>query len=172
MNKETARAKFIWSKIMDRCYKPTDGDYRWYGAVGVVVCEEWKDFSVFKQWYFENYYSIEGQQVSIDKDIVGGEQKIYSPKTCIIIPLKLHNSMNKKKLSKSRGVQQRGKMYEVKVRNTFTGENEYKGRYDEIEVAKKVYLECKNAIFQGLVDSYAGLMPTRVFQILKYHKIK
>jgi hypothetical protein len=36
-----------WRAMMRRCYKPTDKDYKRYGAVGVTVCPEWHDYLKF-----------------------------------------------------------------------------------------------------------------------------
>jgi hypothetical protein len=35
-----------------RCYKKSKTDYKWYGAKGIIVCEEWlSDFMNFYNWY-------------------------------------------------------------------------------------------------------------------------
>lgn len=37
----------IWHCMMDRCYKPTNKAYRFYGARGISVCERWHSFEQF-----------------------------------------------------------------------------------------------------------------------------
>ena len=76
-----------WADMKQRCYNHNNNAYRYYGAKGVIVCEEWKNsFEVFKNWAFKNGYSDDRV---IDKDIkcdaLGIEIKIYSPKTCMFI---------------------------------------------------------------------------------------
>lgn len=36
-----------WRAMMRRCYNPKDKDYARYGAIGVIVCEEWHDYAKF-----------------------------------------------------------------------------------------------------------------------------
>lgn len=71
-----------WKDIIRRCYDKNSKSYKYYGAKGVTVCDEWKLYSNFKKWYDENY--IEGYV--IDKDIKGG--KVYSPDSCMFISKK------------------------------------------------------------------------------------
>lgn len=33
----------IWRGMLNRCYKPTERAYRWYGAIGHYVCKGWRD---------------------------------------------------------------------------------------------------------------------------------
>lgn len=37
----------IWCKMIERCTKPTDPAFKWYGARGISVCERWRDYSNF-----------------------------------------------------------------------------------------------------------------------------
>jgi len=37
----------VWKSMHQRCTNPNSPDYRWYGALGVGVCEEWKSFEAF-----------------------------------------------------------------------------------------------------------------------------
>jgi hypothetical protein len=41
MNKSPEHS--VWVGMKQRCYNPKRKDYRWYGAVGVTVCQEWRD---------------------------------------------------------------------------------------------------------------------------------
>ena len=46
-----------WIDMKQRCYNPNQKNYHQYGAIGVTVCEEWKDnFKRFEQWAKENGY--------------------------------------------------------------------------------------------------------------------
>ena len=38
----------VWSNINARCHNPNDTGYKWYGALGIKVCDKWrKDFLNF-----------------------------------------------------------------------------------------------------------------------------
>lgn len=38
---------FVWKTMRQRCNNPNQHDYRWYGALGVSVCERWDSFEAF-----------------------------------------------------------------------------------------------------------------------------
>lgn len=37
----------LWGKMIERCTKKNSKDYKYYGARGITVCDEWMDFNVF-----------------------------------------------------------------------------------------------------------------------------
>lgn len=46
-----------WANIKTRCYNKNNKAYKWYGAKGVTMCNEWlNDFCVFKTWAEANGY--------------------------------------------------------------------------------------------------------------------
>ena len=79
-------ARNRWRRIMRRCYGKEDPAYKFWGAVGATVCDEWHDLNVFCSWYIKN--KIDGWD--IEKDIVqlksGGRLKQYSPENCCFVP--------------------------------------------------------------------------------------
>lgn len=71
----------IWNNFMGRCYNPDLPQYRWYGKVGIRVCEDWHNFGVFLDWLiYKGYRPNEGMSIErVD------EEKGYSPDNCIIV---------------------------------------------------------------------------------------
>lgn len=66
----------VWTAMMDRCGNPKNVIWPNYGGRGVVVCDEWKNFLVFKEWAFASGYS---PYLTIDrKDVYRG----YNPANC------------------------------------------------------------------------------------------
>lgn len=52
------RLKNIWNSMRARCYNPKAISYKYYGAIGIGICDEWKnDFAAFERWSIENGYS-------------------------------------------------------------------------------------------------------------------
>src|SRR5215472_10835506 len=39
-----------WTLMRDRCNNPRSHNYRWYGARGIKVCEEWSDYPTFRAY--------------------------------------------------------------------------------------------------------------------------
>lgn len=46
----------IWKGIRNRCNNVNNKDYHHYGGRGISVCNEWSDFTVFRDWAFANGY--------------------------------------------------------------------------------------------------------------------
>ncbi|WP_051563730.1 hypothetical protein [Enterovibrio calviensis] len=72
----------LWAGMINRCYNPTSTPYKFYGAKGVRVCDEWHNYQNFAAWANTAGY-FEGAQ--LDKDVLGGDVKLYSPETCQFI---------------------------------------------------------------------------------------
>lgn len=66
----------IWKGIKSRCYCKGSTDYKWYGALGVKVCDEWQTFEPFCEWALSNGYT---EELTIDRVDVTGD---YEPKNC------------------------------------------------------------------------------------------
>jgi hypothetical protein len=42
--------RMVYIHMFRRCYLPIDRAYKWYGARGISVCDEWRDPEVFYDW--------------------------------------------------------------------------------------------------------------------------
>ena len=72
----------IWKQLKQRCGNPNNKDYRYYGARGVTVCEEWQSFRGFESWAMAN-----GYQEGLTIDRIDGTGN-YAPDNCQWIPAK------------------------------------------------------------------------------------
>ena len=57
----------------ERCRNPNNHDYRWYGALGVRVCERWASF--------ENFYADMGEPNGLTLDRIDPRGN-YEPENC------------------------------------------------------------------------------------------
>ena len=75
----------VWHGIIQRCYNPKSPNYKYYGARGITVCDEWRN-SV------ETFYADMGPRTSPAHSI---ERRVndlgYSPENCYWATLKEQN---------------------------------------------------------------------------------
>lgn len=72
----TTRLCRIWAYMKARCSSPKNKDYKYYGAKGVKVCEDWNDYDTFKKWALDNGYQ---ENLTIDRIDTNGN---YEPSNC------------------------------------------------------------------------------------------
>ena len=47
----------IWLGIKQRCYNKNNSSYKYYGAKGIKMCDEWKTSALtFCKWLYSNGY--------------------------------------------------------------------------------------------------------------------
>lgn len=118
-NKATKEYR-AWQGMLVRCFsenyktkKPTYKD--------VSCCEEWLNFETFLTWVKsqENYSYFQNNKSNwqLDKDILIKGNKVYSPETCSIVPLRVNTLFVKS--DSLRGIYPIGVTYEKRW-NTFT----------------------------------------------------
>ena len=75
--KRYTRIYTIWCGMKQRCYNNKNEHFRFYGAKGVSVCDEWKDnFQEFYNWSMKNGYA---ENLTIDRIDPFGN---YEPSNC------------------------------------------------------------------------------------------
>lgn len=76
------RISGIFHGMSSRCYNPNDKAYKWYGAKGIKICDEWNnDPTLFEKWSLENGYQ---DNLTIDRI---DPSKDYCPENCQWITL-------------------------------------------------------------------------------------
>lgn len=71
------RLRGIFDGMKKRCYNKSEESYRWYGAKGIKICNEWMDNpKLFEEWSLNNGYN---DSLTIDRI---NENKDYSPDNC------------------------------------------------------------------------------------------
>lgn len=79
--KRFTRLYNIYCGIKQRCLNPNNPAYKYYGAKGVIICEEWeKDFMTFHDWAMAHGYR---ENLTIERKNPFGN---YEPFNCEWIP--------------------------------------------------------------------------------------
>lgn len=86
------RLYIVWKQMHKRCENPHDPVYKYYGAKGVSVCDEWAKFESFESWALSNGYDPSAKRgvCTLDRiDPFGW----YSPDNCRWVPqiVQAHN---------------------------------------------------------------------------------
>lgn len=65
-----------WDSMIQRCTNPKSYHYRNYGARGIMICSEWRNFKNFHKWAIENGWA---EGLEIDRINNDGN---YEPSNC------------------------------------------------------------------------------------------
>ena len=177
-NGEIIKGYSVWTSMLSRCYsdeyKKTHPTYK-----GCCVCEEWHNYSDFKEWFYNNYYEIPNEQMALDKDILVKGNKIYSPDTCVFVPQNINNLFIKS--NKIRGKYPIG-VYFNKDANKFTaqcnifynGKKQYKnlGFYNTIEEAFNSYKQFKENYIKQVAEEYKDKIPNNLYEAMYNYKVE
>jgi hypothetical protein len=66
----------IWAGMFKRCYNNKSVTFMNYGGRGIAVCEEWRDYVVFRRWALSHGYE---DTLTIERTDNDGD---YEPKNC------------------------------------------------------------------------------------------
>ena len=71
----------VWTAMLSRCRNPHNKRYSCYGGRGIRVCDEWLDYSTFKEWAIATGYDENAPygECTIDRIDVDGN---YDPDNC------------------------------------------------------------------------------------------
>lgn len=166
-SRETLAYK-TWGSMLRRCYsskyqatKPT--------YIGCSVCDEWKNFSTFKEWFDKNY--VDG--FVLDKDILVQGNTVYSPSTCRFVPKPINQLLVN---SKNKGDRKVGSYFhkgKYHVQCWINGKQTYLGRFDNEAAAHEAYKNAKyNEIRRVATDYlYKGEIGVDIYNALLNYKI-
>lgn len=166
----TQRAYREWRGMFSRCYgkvKEKEPSY-----IGCTVCDEWKYFSNFKQWFDKNY--IDGNH--LDKDILVKGNKMYSPETCCFVPQRINSILVLNKKNRGRypiGVFMDKQGYYCSQFHWF-GKHILIGRFKTVQEAFLAYKDTKEKYIRIIAKDYyeRGLIKQNVFNALMNYKIE
>lgn len=88
----------VWLGIRKRCFNPNEPSYPNYGGRGITVCNEWNEFSFFREWALISGYDENAPRgiCTIDRIDVNGN---YEPSNCRWVDMKIQRQ-NQRPLAK------------------------------------------------------------------------
>ena len=177
-NGKIIKSYSVWTSMLRRCYSDKY-QKRFPTYKGCYVCEEWHNYSNFKEWYDKNYYEIYGEQMALDKDILAKGNRAYSPDTCVFVPQNINKLFIKR--NKSRGKYPVG-VYFDKNANKFRAQccifynaktqKEFLGLYNTIDEAFNAYKQFKEANIKQMADYYKENIPNKLYEAMYNYKVE
>ena len=166
-----------WHDMLERVYRKEELQKRPLYQV-VTVCDEWLNFQNFAEWYYKNLIHT-NEEIHIDKDIICGEQKIYSPETCCIVPRKINvlfiREKKKYEINKNLpvGVQrQSGCINKYKASVCIEGKIIHKCGFNSPEEAFAWYKKEKEKNIKNIANEYKDILPERTYNALMNYDVK
>lgn len=72
----------VWAGVKNRCYNENASNYKYYGAKGITMCDEWKDsFESFRNWAIASGYNENARPQECTLDRIDNNSG-YSPNNC------------------------------------------------------------------------------------------
>lgn len=140
-----------WHNMFLRCYSKKYQEKE-PSYIGCSVDKRWHKFSVFKEWFIENYRD----GYALDKDLLVPSNKCYSPETCCFLPQKINTMI----VTRHRKANRFGKGVSITPKGRYIAFlNRYDktynlGHFDTIEEAFNAYKQGKIAYVREVADSY------------------
>lgn len=161
-----------WYNMLARCYNEKTKQKAPH-CEGCEVCDEWKWFSNFKEWFDEHY--VEGWQ--LDKDILVKYNRVYSPQTCCFVPQEINSLFTKR--TRDRGLYPIGVYYDSKgwrkrfvARVVVDGKIKFIGHYLTPEEAFLAYKEKKELNIKQVADRYKEQIESRVYEAMYNYEVE
>lgn len=161
-----------WARMIERCYSERELE-RNPTYKGTQVDSSWKYYTNFENWANKEFIVDE---YVLDKDIIGGDAKIYSPETCCFIPQELNKCILDRK---SDTVYPLGVWYKNKSKNMISertnpycaeivtfGNSRKLGNFKTASDAHREWQREKIIYFHKLIQKYIFLKP-EIIQGLK-----
>ena len=144
-----------WTGMLERCYSnkqseenPTYKD--------CTVCDEWLYFSNFRKWMEQQQW--EGR--ALDKDLLFGGNKVYSPSACMFVPQKINSFIVT--CEKARGSYPLGVTLNKRLKknpyisqcNSKNGSSRYLGGFPTPEQAHQAWLKRKLEVCESYLEEF------------------
>ena len=156
----------VWKSMIRRCYS-SKSFLKYPSYIGCAVDTSWHNFQVFAEWYKNHEYY--GLGYHLDKDILIKGNKVYSPKTCLMIPLELNalaiNNLHYKKgcpvgvhYNKQKGVYEA----QISINNNYS----YLGAFENSDDALQAYILAKEKHVKEMALEWRDRIDTKAFEAL------
>lgn len=171
-NGKQTKCYMTWVHMLQRCY---DSKYQKKHPTykGCTVCEEWWNFQVFAEWYYEHYYEFgNNERMTLDKDILHKGNKVYSPETCVFVPQFINSLFTKRDNERGDypiGVREKGNKFQARL--TKDNETIYLGRFNTPNEAFLAYKQAKEEYIKEVAEEYKDKIPYELYEAMLNYEV-
>lgn len=167
-----------WHSMRKRCKVGGSVQKHHSAYIGCTYIPEWEDYDVYTEWAEQQVGFLvkdeRGRCYSLDKDILFGRNKIYSPETCVFVPPRVNSFYSRidgedNGLPKGVHWQESCKRF-IAQGTCWEGTSIYLGCYKTPEAAHAAYVENKEAKAKQLAEFYKDVIDIRVYDKLMSFK--
>lgn len=164
----SSKAYKKWLAMLERCY--SSAYHAWRPSYeGCEVCKEWRTFTNFENWFNEHYYEVEGERMSLDKDILVKGNTVYGPDTCCIVPQAINSMFTQRRSDKfdklPYGIcyDSKNKGYRVTCKSASGVSDCVFATFDE---AWAKFKAVKEGIIKETAEKYKGIIEDRTYEAM------
>lgn len=173
-NGQLLRSYICWRDMLKRCYSEKIQEKR-PTYKGCTVSKEWHKFSNFKKWYNNNYYEIDKHRMTLDKDILIKNNKVYSEDTCIFVPMNINNLFTRSNSTRNNlpiGVcfDKSKNKYKVTC-SVNNGKSKNIGTFNSPDEAFKAYKIFKENYIKQVADIYKEIIPIKLYNAMYEYEV-
>lgn len=172
-NKQTIHYT-TWKNVFIRCFDKNELQ-KHPAYKDCTVCKEWCNFQNFAQWFDNNYYIIENEQMHLDKDILIKGNKIYSPEFCIFVPQRINKLFIKSDSKRGKypnGIFLQKDCNKIRAELKKDGRKKYLGLYNNIEEAFEKYKTEKEKYIKEIADEYKDKIPQKLYDAMYKYEVE
>jgi hypothetical protein len=158
-------AHSVWRNMVKRCYSSALAA-RYPTYKNVTVCVPWLNYQNFAKWYAD--HDVQGWH--LDKDLLSGQTKEYSPETCCFIPQEINAFMTNEQstnTSGSIGVTWASDRNKWRVSIGGSKSNQDLGQFNCFEEATQTYMAARQERAKALQLKYKALIPHNILTNIK-----
>ena len=162
----------LWCSVLHRIYSEKalikHPEYK-----DVSVYEEWLNFQNFAAWFYQQEFSTakdnKGRKYHLDKDILSGKSKIYSPSTCCFVPQDINSLLTLRGNYRGKyplGVSFNNNCKKFTANINCYGERIRLGVHKTPEEAFRVYKQAKESYVKEVAEKWNGKIDDKTYQAL------
>ena len=171
-NGKKTKCYTTWKGMHERCYDPKCQE-KHPTYKGCTVDKRWHNYQEYAKWHIENYYEIEGQIMTLDKDILCKGNKVYSAETCIFVPQFINSLFTKSNKIRGEypiGVYKQGDKFKAQLNKG--KDNQHLGTFNTAIEAFQAYKQAKETYVKELAEEYKGKIPCKLYEAMIAYEVE